>query len=1183
MAQHVFNTFFKDTTNPLVRHHLDSYADLLKTKLPDFLKASNPQHLVLYDDRKIDVFIGGKNGDEITYHPPTDEIGNAVLPHMCRLENKTYALEIRGNIEIVYSIGEKQETRKFTDVILARIPLMLRSELCYLSSFDAEELFEAGECKFELGGYFIIQGAEKVLLTQERLGDNMFYGSKRRVVQEVKKVGRSLEDKTERSKIEAASEAEKFEYIAGIRSASEDGTKGPYSHFLVIPPENVKPNDAMIISKVNDYATFSTNRLAVITIPGFIQPVPLMSVFYALGCTTDQDVYDTILAGLPDSSKKPYDTLFTELILSHQKFVQQETDKLSREDKDVNPDLLFLRRQTRTRSEAGVFMNLHDLLFPHCKLEGSQSGLYRRKAYLLGHMVRMAMNVALGISNASDRDHFRFKRLDASGELCFQEFRRVYKDVSKRMLLELDSRIEFEKQVYAGEKIVNLVPEEKIGFYWKAYNFMNGFEKSFKGQWGGKDGISQELSRLAYLGSVAHLRRVNLQMDKTTKVVEPRRIHSSTWGLMCPTDNPDGHNIGMIKSMALFCSLTTSSPSSEILKICKDFPSFRALELIHASTWNPKWTKVFLNADLIGVFEDDTNEIHSAMLEARRDKVIPRSVSLSWYSQKNEYVIFTDAGRPVRPVYRKGVSEEQVNRTKSWESMQENLFDYLDAEETETVRISMEPFSQKQQSEIHGSVMFSASGSVVPHADHNQAPRNMFSCQQTKQACSWFNTAFRKRFDTIATWLNYAQRPLSHTWTYNPMLGCLPYGENAIVALAIYSGYNQEDSIILNDASLQRGLFHTTYYHSYDVMEDMIDPASQSHTQFANVALDPKYRDTVSRKDGYNYDLLDSNGIIKVGSYIDDKTILAGMVGPIKSLSGQIIGYNDVSYTPKRGQHGIIDAVYVYTADISKSMIRTKLASDSEESPPAILRGVKIRIAEPRIPVLGDKFSARHGQKGTVGMRLAESDMPYTASGIRPDMIVNPHAFPSRMTIGQFVESMSTKLGVHMGCSADSTAFSGSGRVPEVRGLLEKAGMHPMGHEIMYNGQTGEMINMEIFMGPTYYLRLKHMVEDKINYRSTGPKKLLTHQPVEGRSNDGGLRIGEMEKDVLAAHGMSKFLHESMMERSDGGIALLDPEAGILDARRDTETVKIPLPYAMGIFTKEVEAMHVSMKFISSA
>ena len=521
MARHVFNTYFSDTSNPLVRHHLDSYEDFLSTKLPDFLKASNPQRLVLGDGRIAEVFVGGVDGPQLTYSPPTDELGNAILPHTCRLENRTYALEIRATIDIVYTVGAKKETRSFSNVLLGRIPLMLRSKFCYLSTMTPEQLYDAGECKFELGGYFIITGAEKVLLTQERLGNNMFYASKR-VQQPSETQKRTLTEKELASKIDEATKAGKYEFTAGIRSASEDGTRGPYSHFLVIPPPNVKPNDPKKIEAVQDYGEFSTQRLAVITLPGFTQPVPLFSVFYALGVTSDQDIYDTILAGVAGSKKPDYDTLFAELVLSHETFKKQEIAK--EDDKDQDIDLLLLRRQTRTRSEAGVLVNLYRELFPHCELGQSQSGLYRRKAYLLGIMTRMAMDVALGFTNPSDRDHFRFKRLDASGELCFQEFRRVYKDVAKNMLTAMDSRIEFERKNYEGERIFDLVPEEKITTYWRSYRLMNEFEKSFKSQWGGKDGISQELSRLAYLGSVAHLRRVNLQMDKGTKVVEPRRI-----------------------------------------------------------------------------------------------------------------------------------------------------------------------------------------------------------------------------------------------------------------------------------------------------------------------------------------------------------------------------------------------------------------------------------------------------------------------------------------------------------------------------------------------------------------------------------------------------------------------------------------------------------------------------------
>jgi DNA-directed RNA polymerase II subunit RPB2 len=215
-------------------------------------------------------------------------------------------------------------------------------------------------------------------------------------------------------------------------------------------------------------------------------------------------------------------------------------------------------------------------------------------------------------------------------------------------------------------------------------------------------------------------------------------------------------------------------------------------------------------------------------------------------------------------------------------------------------------------------------------------------------------------------------------------------------------------------------------------------------------------------------------------------------------------------------------------------------------------------------------------------MRVATEDMPYTASGIVPDMIVNPHAFPSRMTIGQFIEMMSTKLGLHMGALVDSTPFSARNRVSETKDLLLKAGYHAYGHELMYSGHSGQMMQAEIFVGPTYYIRSKLMTEDKLNFRASGPKKLLTHQPVEGRANEGGLRIGEMERDGLISHGISKFINESLMERSDKSEFLFQPKTGQMDANEDTEVTTLTVPYALRLVIQELQSMHISVKLASN-
>jgi len=786
-------------------------------------------------------------------------------------------------------------------------------------------------------------------------------------------------------------------------------------------------------------------------------------------------------------------------------------------------------------------------------------------------MLKMTIDVSLDIKPKSDRDHYRYKRLYASGDLCFTEFREIYKGIANNMLLRMDERIEFEGPTYAGKKLVTLT-RNGPSQYWKPYVMLGEIEKSFKGKWGGKDGICQELTRVSYIGTIAMLRRVNLDMDKNTKAYAARRLHGTSWGYMCPSDNPDGGNVGMIKSMTLLSSITTTTPSKVMYDIVKSFKTFKPTHLIHPGKFSPIWTKVYVNSDLVGIFAGGTEEFHYDTLQKRRNREISKFISLCWNRADNEYLIYTDAGRATRPLYREGTKPEAVKRITKWSDFDSKIMDYIDPQELECLRIRMEPFSEVQLSEIHGSTMFSASGSVIPNADHNQAPRNMFSCQQSKHACGWHNTAFNKRFDTMAVWMNTPQLPLSQTWTSRHILGkdgCLGYGDNIIVALGIYSGYNQEDSVIINDTALKRGLFDTIYYHSYDVTEEALSSGFDKgkftvfkSTLFGNIVTDPRYRETVIPKEGKDYTKLDGDGIIAVGKEVTEDTILVGIVTPQSNDNHEILGYRDKSYKPKRGQRGIVDGVYRY---ITKEG----------------LRGVKIRVAEKRSPVLGDKFCSRHGQKGTVGLRMAEEDLPFTASGLRPDMIVNPLAFPSRMTIGQFIETMSVKAGIEVGTLVDSTSFATQNRISEMKDFLLKLGMHPYGHEIMYNGETGEMMDAEIFIGPTYYLRLKLMVDDKINYRTRGPKTMLTHQPVEGRANDGGLRIGEMERDSIISHGMSKFLHESMMERSDKSETLLQKETGYLDSSADQQGQPIEIPYSAGLFLRELESMHISLQLAS--
>jgi len=1140
--KHVLQRLFRDTSFPLVDHHLSSFNAMLETSIPTFVKVSNPFQLELSDKRFIRIYIGGKDGSKISFEPPVDEHGGPIVPHACRLDNKSYTLTFRGDIVFEYVFPEgmgEPVVNTFENIVIGEIPLMLRSRNCYLSAMDGYPL---GECLYELGGYFIIDGKERVLLTQELLGNNMMYSGLRD-----RKAASTSEDTPDepaelKRVVKTSFEGEK-EFYVGIKSVSEDASKGPYSHYLVLSPPSAWNED--------DVEKSRSKRSLVVTLPGFTEPVPVLSIFAALGVTSDRDLYDLILAGVPDQDRLAYDDVFEQLVLSHQLLL-----------KNAGSDLAILERLTKRKYRSEVIQNIYELMFPHIESSENAGTLLRRKAYLLAQMVRMAIDVSLGRKPPSDRDNIEYKRFNTSGDLMFQEFRRIYREVSKTMLLKLDSRIQYERKTYEGRGLTQLVERETIGTYWRKYMMMNEFTKSFKGQWGGRDGIAQELSRLSYVSYLSQLRRTSLQIEPSMNTAPPRRLYASQFGLTCPIDSPDGSGVGHLKSLAILAKVSNAFPSSVIRTKLFETKLVRRIEDIHPSTWMPFWTRIYVNSDLVGLCIGNTEDLHIKLLSLRRSGEFRFDVSLAWNRLENIYTITCDAGRPIRPVYREGVTEPDVLAAKTWQDLM-NLMDFVDATESGVARFSLTPFHPTLQSEIHMSFCLSPLANLTPFLDHNPGTRNNFSIAQQKQACSWFHTNYNKRFDTISSITVNPQKPLSHTWMYREMMGsggCMPYGENVIVAFTTYGGHNQEDSMILNANSLKRGMFRTHYFHSYDVRETILDPSvvPPIRSLFANPVTNPKYSDSVKRKEDVSYEMLDADGIIKLNSIVDDKTVLVGIVTPITDSEGTEKGWRDASQLPKRGQHGRVDGIYRYSMQDGS-------------------QGIKIRIVEERSPVPGDKMASRHSQKGTVGQLVPEENMPFTERGVRPDIVFNPHGLPTRMTIGQLIEAMSNKLGIQLGTFVDATPFTVSNRIADLKTEMTLRGFEPHGHEILYNGETGEMMEADIFMGPIYYQRLKHMVEDKINYRATGPKTLLTHQPLHGRAKGGGLAIGEMERDGMVAHGMSKFLHESFMDRSDAAEVQIDRSTGTLDTSPD----RMPMPYAMSLFVKELESSHIQVKLIT--
>nr|GAT59038.1 predicted protein [Mycena chlorophos] len=471
--------------------------------------------------------------------------------------------------------------------------------------------------------------------------------------------------------------------------------------------------------------------------------------------------------------------------------------------------------------------------------------------------------------------------------------------------------------------------------------------------------------------------------------------------------------------------------------------------------------------------------------------------------------------------------------------------------------------------------------SIIPFPDHNQSPRNTYQSAMGKQAMGIFLTNFLIRMDTMANILYYPQKPLATTRSMEYLkFRELPAGQNAIVAILCYSGYNQEDSVIMNQSSIDRdsvimnqssidrGLFRSIYYRSY------MDLEKKSGIQQLEEFEKPTRENTLRMKHG-TYDKLEDDGLIAPGTNVRGEDIIIGKTAPIPPDSEELgqrtrmHTRRDVSTPLKSTESGIVDQVLITTN------------SDGQKF-------VKVRVRATRIPQIGDKFASRHGQKGTIGITYRQEDMPFTAEGIVPDIIINPHAIPSRMTIGHLVECLLSKVATLIGNEGDATPFTEL-TVESVSTFLREKGYQSRGLEVMYHGHTARKLQAQVYLGPTYYQRLKHMVDDKIHSRARGPVQILTRQPVEGRSRDGGLRFGEMERDCMISHGIAGFLKERLFEASDAyrlhvcdicgltAIANLKKQSFECRAcRNKTNCSQLYIPYAAKLLFQELQSMNIA-------
>jgi DNA-directed RNA polymerase II subunit RPB2 len=879
-----------------------------------------------------------------------------MMPNDARLRNLTYASPLNVDIKVTTTFIDhtrngirESNVRIFPNVHLGKIPVMVGSKYCLLHDQKHVHPSKIGECPEDLGGYFIVQGGERAMISMERMSENRPF---------VFRNGRGNAKEME---------------VVEIKCIGPDNDQVPKSNAV-----------KMVYHPKNQLITML--RAAV---PRIKTDIPIFILFRALGVLQDKDIYQLILGQENDPS---YDPIITESIL--------EASCVTTQDQA----LAWIGDHTNTWSVKSQKQNnvqeiLSEELFPHI---GGHEMNYE-KACFLAHMTRKVLWTSSQRLPTDDRDAYPNKRVDIPGFLLADLFRKTY---NNRMVKDMKAALS--KEIHGGSwkatgnwtEIVNINNINKIvkstilDVCLKSSLATGNFGS---GKIGGpsKIGVSQVLNRMNYFASISHLRRISTPIEKTGKLIAPRKQHNSQYGYICPCETPEGHGVGVIKNMATTTGITIfSSP----VTVYSFIHNLNKLVSLRDATMEQKHahTRVFLNGSWIGMLlNEDTSEVVDALRKAKRSGKIHIYTGIVWKNGYKELWITTEAGRVIRPIYfapaireigadKTGALKKKILAIKDWNQLLlwetptgKHLFEYIDAGETDGTYIAMDYESCMKDAsythcEIHPSVLLGTTASCIPFPDHNQSPRNAYQSSMGKQAMGVYALNFRERFDAMSHVLSYPEIPMVSSYM-SRFFGAqsLPAGQNVIVAIMTYTGYNQEDSNMINRAALDRGRFRSIFYRTYKD-EERKNQSSGEEEKFCH----PDPVETKHMKNAH-YEKLGEDGFVPKNTYVTPDDILIGKVVPLRVPTGAVLPagakkQRDVSKMPRNNESGYVDKIYKNRNGEGYNF-------------------VKIRMRQDRIPEIGDKFSSRHGQKGTMGMILNQEDMPQTASGIVPDIIINPH------------------------------------------------------------------------------------------------------------------------------------------------------------------------------------------------
>ena len=1045
----LLKAFFKE--KGLVRQHLDSYNEFIDHGLQEVIDEAGEIPIEVPDSPyKVKLgqiwIIDPQTRITGPYATEVDGTKHEIYPMEARLRNLAYAAPIALEMTPVID-GREQDTEL---VYVGSIPVMLKSKLCFLSQLSKEELIACGEDPDDPGGYFVVNGSERVIVAMEDLAPN-------RIIVDIDDKGATP---VYQSKI--------FSTTVGFRARIE---------------LKIKSDGALYVS-----------------VPGVPSEIPFIVIMRALGLESDKEIAEAI------SVEKP---IQAELESSFEKAIGVETSKdaiLFIGNRVAHGQVEEYRLQ---KAETAIDKNF----LPHIGRTAQQR---KDKALFLGEMACRVIELKLGGRQPDDKDHFKNKRLRLAGPLLADLFRVAFRNLIRDIKYQLE-------RIGVKGPIITVSAAVRPGI------ISERFQHSLAtGNWGrGRVGVTQLLDRTNHISTLSHLRRLQSPLSRSQPNFEARDLHPTHWGRLCPNETPEGSNCGLVKNLALSSTISVGVNAEKVKQMLF---SMGVVSVYEANgTLKSSGAKTFVDGNIIG-YCSSPELLAREIKEKRRRGEVSTEVNVAYFSksqgEREELYVNCDEGRVRRAIITvdNGVPRLQPDHVEkitagewSWEDLVKNgIVEYLDAEEEENAYVALTPEEVSPDHthlEIATYTILGICASTIPYAEHNQSPRNSYQAAMAKQALGIYATNFQQRVDSRSHVLHYPQVPIVETALMETMGYKLrPSGQNCVVAVLSFEGYNMEDALIFNKSSIERGLMRSTFFRIYEAeCRQYLGGLKDKFTL-------PEPGTRGFRGEQY-YRLLEPDGIIGLESGVTGGDVLIGRISPPRFLEEykefEVRGpsMRDTSVDMRPSETGIVDAIF-----ITESGEGSKL--------------VKVRARDQRIPELGDKFASRHGQKGVIGLLVPQEDMPFTGDGIVPDIIINPHAIPSRMTIGHFIESLAGKAACVRGRPVDGTPFSNE-TSEQLRQSLVELGFSHSGSEVFYSGVTGEKFVADIFVGVVYYQKLHHMVADKIHARARGQVQMLTRQPTEGRARGGGLRFGEMERDCIIGHGAAMLLRDRLLEESD--------------------------------------------------